>query len=49
MEDEIQTSALGLCRQAATGEVRDNPRGEFQSNPYTEGRRGVGAFITAEE
>lgn len=47
MKDEVQTSVLGLCGLAATGEVHDNPRGEMQSNPYTESRGGVGAFITA--
>lgn len=49
MKDEIQTSVLGLCGQVATGEVHDNPRGEIQSNPYAEGRGGIGAFITAQE
>jgi len=49
MKDEIQTSALGLCGQATMGEVRDNPRGEIQSNPYTDRRRGIGACITAQE
>lgn len=44
----MQTSVLGLYGQAATGEVRDNPGGEIQSNPYTEGRGGI-AFIRAQE
>lgn len=48
MKDEMQTSVLGLYGQAATGEVRDNSRGEIQSYPYTEGRGGI-AFIPAQE
>lgn len=42
----MQTSVLGLYGQAATGEVRDNSRGEIQRNPCTEGRGGI-AFIPA--
>lgn len=47
-KDEMQISVLGLYGQAPTGEVRDNPGGEIQSNPCTEGRGGI-AFIPAEE
>lgn len=49
IKDEIWTAVLDLYGQGATGEVHDNPRGGIQSNPYTEGRAGIGAFITAQE
>lgn len=49
MKDEVWTSVLGLCGQATTGGVRDNPRGEIQRCPYSKERGGTGAFITAPE
>lgn len=49
MKDEVWTSVLSLCGQAAIGGVHDNPRGEIQSYPYTEGKGGIGTFITAPE